>query len=589
MTQASPWYTADAQEMRVPDGPRGKGFQVCAGMQVCAGVQVCGCVDVQVCAGVQVCGRAAGPGMGRPARRLSGLGGCRTLSHVPLLLETPHQAQRGPRRTAAVTQAQASLTVCWRVWGVPKSRPTLQAPGLQDASPGEASYGTFPELRTCGCEVSRVGSLLLGSRAAVGSMGGVWPWVLALLFLPGSLLGAPAASSCPGRDSNFPEELSAKGTQRAWDVDIPAINRGLIPEETPEGSFLLEGDIIRPSPFRLLSAASSRWPKSGGLVEVPFLLSSKYDELSRRVILAAFAEFEHSTCVRFVPYEGQRDFISIVPMSGCFSGVGRSGGLQVVSLAPACLRTGPGIALHELMHVLGFWHEHARADRDRYIRVDWREILPGFEINFIKSRSSNMLAPYDYASVLHYGRLAFSRRGAPTIVPLRDPRAHLGQRRNLSASDVTRVLRLYACGSPPGGCTPDPGSMAHPLLLWDSGPWLHLLPAPGPPSHAPASGLHLQRLLKALAEPRAPHPGGSWPGGQRVAAAAGESPAGRGPAVLKSGREAPARLPQAPSSRLKARVPGTTLVQSWPARAPTVPQTPTVPQALEAGGQLAPV
>lgn len=51
--------------------------------------------------------------------------------------------------------------------------------------------------------------------------------------------------------------------------------------------------------------------------------------------------------------------------------------MQVVSLAPTCLQKGPGIVLHELMHVLGFWHEHSRADRDRYIRVNWNEILPG--------------------------------------------------------------------------------------------------------------------------------------------------------------------------------------------------------------------
>lgn len=61
----------------------------------------------------------------------------------------------------------------------------------------------------------------------------------------------------------------------------------------------------------------------------------------------------------------------------CFSSIGRSGGMQVVSLGPNCLRRGPGIVLHELMHVLGFWHEHSRADRDRYIRVNWNEILPG--------------------------------------------------------------------------------------------------------------------------------------------------------------------------------------------------------------------
>lgn len=40
------------------------------------------------------------------------------------------------------------------------------------------------------------------------------------------------------------------------------------------------------------------------------------DEPSRKVILQAFAEFERFTCIRFVAYHGQRDFISIIPVSG---------------------------------------------------------------------------------------------------------------------------------------------------------------------------------------------------------------------------------------------------------------------------------
>ncbi|KAM5143567.1 astacin-like metalloendopeptidase [Callospermophilus lateralis] len=320
----------------------------------------------------------------------------------------------------------------------------------------------------------------------------------------GWILGASSASRCPGAcDTGVPEGLTSKGTQVSWDKDIPAINQGLIPEETPDSSFLVEGDIIRPSPFRLLSVTSNKWPKSAsGAVEVPFLLSSKYDEPSRQVILEALEEFERVTCIRFVTYQGQRDFISIIPMSGCFSGVGRSGGMQVVSLAPACLRRGRGIVLHELMHVLGFWHEHSRADRDNYIRVNWNEILPGFEINFIKSRSSNMLAPYDYSSVLHYGRLAFSRRGQPTITPLWAPSVHIGQRWNLSASDITRVRRLY-------DCSPSvPESQGRGFQEDGDGR-----------SPTPDSRPHLQRLLEALlVEPRSPDPRGPRPGGQRVAA-----------------------------------------------------------------------
>ncbi|KAJ1078384.1 hypothetical protein K5549_018737, partial [Capra hircus] len=316
------------------------------------------------------------------------------------------------------------------------------------------------------------------------SMEGLWPWALTLVCLPGFILGAPSASHCAGAcGTRFSEDLTPEETQTSWDKDIPAINQGLIPKESPESSFLLEGDILRPSPFRLFSATSSKWPKNSGVVEVPFLLSSKYDKPSRRVILEAFAEFERFTCIRFVAYDGQRDFISIVPMAGCFSSIGRSGGMQVVSLGPSCLQRGPGIVLHELMHVLGFWHEHSRADRDRYIRVNWNEILPGFEMNFIKSRSSNMLVPYDYSSVMHYGRLAFSRRGLPTITPLWARSVHIGQRWNLSNSDIARVRRFYDCS--PSGHEPSGRGLQTP----GSGR------SPTPGSRSP-----LQQLLKALLE-----------------------------------------------------------------------------------------
>ncbi|XP_007118553.1 astacin-like metalloendopeptidase [Physeter macrocephalus] len=389
------------------------------------------------------------------------------------------------------------------------------------------------------------------------SVGGLWPWPLALLSLPGFILGGPSASRCPGVcGTRFSEDLTPEGTQTSWDKDIPAINQGLIPEETPESSFLLEGDILRPSPFRLFSATNNKWPKNGGAVEVPFLLSSKYDKPSRQVILEAFAEFERFTCIRFVAYKGQRDFISIVPMSGCFSSIGRSGGMQVVSLGPSCLQRGPGIVLHELMHVLGFWHEHSRADRDRYIRVNWNEILPGFEMNFIKSRSSNMLVPYDYSSVMHYGRLAFSRRGMPTITPLWAPSVQIGQRWNLSASDVARVLRFYDC-STLGHDPRAKGLQTHS----DGG------------SPTPASRPYLQQLLKALlAESRGPGPGGFG---------AEESPrVWKPPALRSSGVEASARAPQPPASSLRSRpgavVPGIALEQSWQAQVPAVPPDPSL-------------
>ncbi|XP_068776895.1 astacin-like metalloendopeptidase isoform X2 [Struthio camelus] len=217
--------------------------------------------------------------------------------------------------------------------------------------------------------------------------------------------------------------------------DILSINGALAPLKAPDSSFLVEGDIVRADPSRAFAAANPKWPKRRGVVQIPYIMSDRYDNASVKILEEAFGDFARLTCVR------------------CFSSVGRAGGMQPLSLAPACLQRGKGVALHELMHVAGFWHEHSRADRDDYISISWDHILPGFEGNFMKSRTPNMLVGYDYSSVLHYSRYAFSRSGAPTITPLRTPAAVLGQRRQLSASDAARVNLLYGCR---GAARPSP-------------------------------------------------------------------------------------------------------------------------------------
>ncbi|XP_061448938.1 astacin-like metalloendopeptidase isoform X2 [Rhineura floridana] len=227
--------------------------------------------------------------------------------------------------------------------------------------------------------------------------------------------------------------------------DILDINQELVFPGAPESSFLIEGDIIKVNPFRLFPSANPRWPKKRGTVQIPYVISYKYDKSSVKILKEAFKDFARFTCIKFVPYSYQRDFIAIAPLSGCFSSVGRIGGMQVVSLAPACLNRGKGVALHELMHVVGFWHEHSRADRDKYISISWNEILTGFETNFMKSWNTNMLVDYDYSSVMHYGRNAFSVTGLPTIIPLSGSYTFLGQRWNLSNSDIARVNKLYKC------------------------------------------------------------------------------------------------------------------------------------------------
>ena len=54
--------------------------------------------------------------------------------------------------------------------------------------------------------------------------------------------------------------------------------------------------------------------------------------------------------------------------------IGHQGGRQQVSLGNGCETK--GVAIHEVMHALGFFPEQSRRDRDSYIRIMWNNI-PG--------------------------------------------------------------------------------------------------------------------------------------------------------------------------------------------------------------------
>uniref|UniRef100_A0A667X0M5 Metalloendopeptidase n=1 Tax=Myripristis murdjan TaxID=586833 RepID=A0A667X0M5_9TELE len=209
--------------------------------------------------------------------------------------------------------------------------------------------------------------------------------------------------------------------------------------------FLIEGDVLIPrtrSAMRCFSKTfSCLWSKSAnGKVEIPFIINSKYDTHEKNEILNAMKDFHSKTCIRFVPRVKQRMYISFEPRYGCFSSLGRLGDKQVVSLQRfGCVRH--GIIQHELLHALGFYHEHTRSDRDQYVRINWEYVKQYYVHNFQKKDSNNLNTPYDYSSVMHYG----SQFGKETITPIPDPSVPIGQRQGMSDIDIRRINTLYKC------------------------------------------------------------------------------------------------------------------------------------------------
>jgi len=87
--------------------------------------------------------------------------------------------------------------------------------------------------------------------------------------------------------------------------------------------------------------------------------------------------------------------------------VGRQGGKQYVSLGlpdQSCYNH-VGVVIHELGHVIGFFHEQSRTDRDQYVRIEWGNIKPRAFENFERYsiwEVDSLDVPYDYNSIMHY-------------------------------------------------------------------------------------------------------------------------------------------------------------------------------------------
>lgn len=117
---------------------------------------------------------------------------------------------------------------------------------------------------------------------------------------------------------------------------------------------------------------SDKWPNG----RIPYVISAAYTLPQRATIARAIAAYTARTCIRFTPRQPyDNDYIIISKTGGCFADFARVGGPQQVSLADECLSY--ATAIHELMHVIGFIHEHQRNDRDYFVNILWQNIIPG--------------------------------------------------------------------------------------------------------------------------------------------------------------------------------------------------------------------
>ena len=60
-------------------------------------------------------------------------------------------------------------------------------------------------------------------------------------------------------------------------------------------------------------------------------------------------------------------------ISRCWGQVGYRGRMSVLSVGDGC--EFDYVMMHELGHVIGFYHEHQRADRNEYVEILWDNVM----------------------------------------------------------------------------------------------------------------------------------------------------------------------------------------------------------------------
>jgi len=113
--------------------------------------------------------------------------------------------------------------------------------------------------------------------------------------------------------------------------------------------------------------------------------------------------------IAFVPRTSQTAYVSFTGRTDAGNNTSQTGfkpGVRSdINITAFWWRQGEWMPAHELGHVLGFHHEHARWDRDAYVNIHYENIKDGRKGDYDWIPRTNWLVnttTYDYYSIMHY-------------------------------------------------------------------------------------------------------------------------------------------------------------------------------------------
>lgn len=153
------------------------------------------------------------------------------------------------------------------------------------------------------------------------------------------------------------------------------------------------------------SEKSQPWP--GGIIPYDVSkLTAAQQSLARR---AMQRWINTGARIKFIPRKTEVEYVNFTGNTNAgnnTSFVGfKKGEHADINITSFWWRQNEWMPAHELGHVLGFFHEHQRWDRDQFITVHYENIKPGRAPDYDWIAQTNWLVPtlpYDYKSIMHY-------------------------------------------------------------------------------------------------------------------------------------------------------------------------------------------
>ena len=202
------------------------------------------------------------------------------------------------------------------------------------------------------------------------------------------------------------------------------------------------------------------WP--GGII--PYDIS-KLTATQQTLALHAMRRWADTGAnIRFIPHTTEAAYVNFtgrMDAGNNTSHVGYQKGVRTdINITAFWWHEPEWMAVHELGHVLGFFHEHQRWDRDQFVTIHYEHIKPGRAADYDWIAQTNWIEgslPYDYFSIMHYricwasqceGECVDGVGSSPcaVICPVDkkyDPVIGQWTDNQLSPLDIKRVRRVY--------------------------------------------------------------------------------------------------------------------------------------------------